>query len=123
MSSFGRPDATGRSSGKLSGSRAKRLRGPPKDEPWYHVLVDGSTQMTYVAERNLEADPDPGPIQHPLLGPTGEVGHPIGLVSLEAPSAKEKDLGACALERQRELALSAVRPRQPASQALRSTAS
>ena len=34
MSRFGPPDATGRSSGKLSGSRAKRLRRPPKDEPW-----------------------------------------------------------------------------------------
>ena len=30
---FGKPDATGRSSGKLSG-RAGRLRRPPKGEPW-----------------------------------------------------------------------------------------
>ncbi len=34
MARFGRPDATGRSSGKLSGNRAKKLRGPPEDEPW-----------------------------------------------------------------------------------------
>ncbi len=40
---------------------------PPKGAPWYHVLVDGSEQMTYVAERNLEADPEPAPIRHPLL--------------------------------------------------------
>ncbi len=33
MPRFGKPDATGRSSGKLS-SRAKKLRAPPKDEPW-----------------------------------------------------------------------------------------
>ncbi len=32
-SSFGKPDATGRSSGKLTG-RLKKLKGPPKDEPW-----------------------------------------------------------------------------------------
>lgn len=41
---------------------------PPRDRPWYHVLVDGSTQTTYVAERNLEADPLGEEIQHPLLG-------------------------------------------------------
>ena len=40
---------------------------PPKDEPWYHVLVDGADHATYVAERNLEADPEPAPIRHPLL--------------------------------------------------------
>ena len=28
---------------------------PPKDQPWYHVLVDNATHQTYVAERNLEA--------------------------------------------------------------------
>ena len=31
---------------------------PPKDAPGYHVLVHGSDHMTYVAERNLEADDD-----------------------------------------------------------------
>ncbi len=31
--SFGKPDATGRSSGKRSG-RARKLRSPPKGEPW-----------------------------------------------------------------------------------------
>jgi heat shock protein HspQ len=40
---------------------------PPKDRPWYHVLVDGSDSTTYVAERNLEADSGGAPIQHPLL--------------------------------------------------------
>lgn len=29
---------------------------PPKDRPWYHVLVHGNNQQTYVAERNLESD-------------------------------------------------------------------
>jgi len=27
---------------------------PPKDEPWYRILVDGHDQETYVAQRNLE---------------------------------------------------------------------
>lgn len=40
---------------------------PPKDKPWYHVLVHGSTQATYVAERNLEPDASDEPIRHPLL--------------------------------------------------------
>jgi heat shock protein HspQ len=41
---------------------------PPKEAPWYHVLVDGASHRTYVAERHLEADPDGGQIQHPELG-------------------------------------------------------
>lgn len=40
---------------------------PPKDAPWYHVLVDGASHTTYVAERNLAADPSREPIRHPLL--------------------------------------------------------
>jgi heat shock protein HspQ len=41
---------------------------PPKDEPWYHVLVHGATHATYVAERNLERDESGDPIKHPMLG-------------------------------------------------------
>ena len=41
---------------------------PPKDRPWYHVLVHDADHTTYVAERHLEADADGGPIQHRLLG-------------------------------------------------------
>jgi len=40
---------------------------PPKNKPWYHVLVDGATHATYVAERNLECDSIADPISHPLL--------------------------------------------------------
>ena len=40
---------------------------PPRDQPWYHVLVDQSSSTTYVAERNLELDEDGGEIRHPLL--------------------------------------------------------
>ncbi len=40
---------------------------PPKDEPWYRVLVDGSNQQTYVAERNLEIDDSAEPVNHPQL--------------------------------------------------------
>lgn len=40
---------------------------PPKDQPWYHVLVDGATHGTYVAERNLESDESGGEVRHPAL--------------------------------------------------------
>ena len=40
---------------------------PPKNEPWYHVLVHGSNQTTYVAEQNLEADSDGRAVTHPLI--------------------------------------------------------
>ena len=40
---------------------------PPKDKPWYHVLVHGADHITYVAERNLEADESAKPVKHPAL--------------------------------------------------------
>lgn len=40
---------------------------PPKDAPWYHVLVDGAEHTTYVAERNLETDESGAPVRHALL--------------------------------------------------------
>lgn len=43
---------------------------PPRDEPWYRVLVHNAMHETYVAERNLEQDPDrdlDDPILHPLV--------------------------------------------------------
>ena len=41
---------------------------PPRDKPWYHVLVDQSNTTTYVAEQNLEGEPSPQPVRHPLVG-------------------------------------------------------
>ena len=40
---------------------------PPRDKPWYHVLVDRSNTTTYVAEQNLEEEPSPQPVLHPLV--------------------------------------------------------
>ena len=40
---------------------------PPKDQPWYRVLVHDATHETYVAERNLEADDTELPIRHPAI--------------------------------------------------------
>ena len=40
---------------------------PPKNKPWYHVLVHEAAHTTYVAERNLEPDESVAPIRHPLL--------------------------------------------------------
>lgn len=40
---------------------------PPKDEPWYRVLVDGSEQETYVAQCNIESDLMAVPVTHPMV--------------------------------------------------------
>lgn len=41
---------------------------PPRDRPWYHVLVDGATHATYVAERHLMHDSAGRQVDHPALG-------------------------------------------------------
>jgi len=40
---------------------------PPKDQPWYHVLVDNAVHSTYVAEANLHQDNSGTPITHPAI--------------------------------------------------------
>ena len=40
---------------------------PPRDQPWYRVLVHDSDQITYVAERHLEPDASGRPVEHPML--------------------------------------------------------
>jgi len=40
---------------------------PPKDEPWYHVIVHEAEYTTYVAERNLEPDLTGKPVINPAL--------------------------------------------------------
>ncbi len=40
---------------------------PPRDKPWYHVLVHGAEHVTYVAERNLQSDDTGDPVHHPLV--------------------------------------------------------
>lgn len=43
------------------------LTRPPKNEPWYRVLVHNAFHETYVAERNLEVDVLKEPINHPMI--------------------------------------------------------
>lgn len=40
---------------------------PPRNEPWYHVLVHDARDETYVAEQNLSEDSSLEPVNHPLL--------------------------------------------------------
>lgn len=40
---------------------------PPKDQPWYHVLVDNGAHTTYVAERNLMETDNVSEIHHPAI--------------------------------------------------------
>jgi heat shock protein HspQ len=43
------------------------LTRPPRNAPWYRVLVDQAVHETYVAERNLQADDSGEPVRHPEL--------------------------------------------------------
>lgn len=43
------------------------LSRPPKNQPWYRVLVHNAIHETYVAERNLLADHSGEAISHPLI--------------------------------------------------------
>ena len=40
---------------------------PDRDQPWYHILVHGSTINTYAAQENLVNDTTGAPIDHPLI--------------------------------------------------------
>ena len=40
---------------------------PPKDMPWYHVLVHQEANLRYVAEKNLEPDESASPIRNPIV--------------------------------------------------------
>ena len=40
---------------------------PKRDQPWYHILVDGESHTTYVAEENIEIAEVPEPIHHPMV--------------------------------------------------------
>jgi len=40
---------------------------PAREQPWYHVLVDGSGNVTYAAQTSLTEDPTLKPIDHPLV--------------------------------------------------------
>ncbi len=40
---------------------------PDRNQPWYHVLVDGAEHSTYVAEEHLELDASGGPVRHPMV--------------------------------------------------------
>ena len=40
---------------------------PERDQPWYHVLVHDSIQVTYAAQTSLEEDDSQAEIAHPLV--------------------------------------------------------
>ena len=45
----------------------KNQTQPDRGQPWYHVLVDGASHTTYVAEENLEPDQLGTKVTHPQL--------------------------------------------------------
>ena len=40
---------------------------PSRGQPWYHVLVHESSQVTYAAQENIESDTSEEPVRHPLI--------------------------------------------------------
>lgn len=45
-------------------------RRPSKDQPFYHLFAqnaEGGSYEAYVSEQNLVADPDSGPVSHPMI--------------------------------------------------------
>ena len=60
-------DADGQFSGSENWYEQVAKSRPPKDAPWYHVLVDGSDTTTYVAERHIQETIDSSEINHPLI--------------------------------------------------------
>ena len=40
---------------------------PPKNQPWYHILVHGSVHHAYAAEINLIKDDTLAPVEHSEL--------------------------------------------------------
>ena len=58
-------DATYQGSDEWYEQMARSL--PPKDQPWYHVLVHQRSAESYVAERHLEPDDLLAPVEHPYV--------------------------------------------------------
>ena len=40
---------------------------PRRDQPWFHLLFDGSALTGYLAQEDLELEAMPTPVEHPLL--------------------------------------------------------
>lgn len=48
-------------------THAAKAAYPPKNEPWYHVLIDDDAHIAYIAQRNMTPDETHVPVDHPLL--------------------------------------------------------
>ena len=46
---------------------ASKTTQPSRDQPWYHVLVDRTAQVTYAAQTSLRNDRAGGTVLHPKL--------------------------------------------------------
>lgn len=60
-------DADFRVGGELNAAEQRPKPHKLGARPWYHVLVDGTADRTYVSEQNLEPDANGGPVDHPDL--------------------------------------------------------
>lgn len=60
-------DSGFRVGGELNAQEQRPTRHAQDGRPWYHVLVDGTADRTYVSEQNLEPDILGVPVDHPDL--------------------------------------------------------
>lgn len=60
-------DADFRVGGQMNAVENPPPPARPGAQPWYHVLVDGTADRTYVSEQNIEPDVRGGPVDHPDL--------------------------------------------------------
>jgi len=58
-------DSDFRVGAELKAQEQRPAGNKPNARPWYHVLVDGTADRTYVSEQNLEPDASGGPVDHP----------------------------------------------------------
>jgi len=45
----------------------KNKTQPNREQPWYHVLVHGTSSATYAAQENLLPDDSCDPVQHSMI--------------------------------------------------------
>lgn len=60
-------DVDARYNGSSDWYESHMQHGPEREQPWYHLLVDGADFAAYAAEDELEAGVSEGPVEHPWI--------------------------------------------------------
>ena len=60
-------DVDARYNGSSDWYASHMRHGPAREQPWYHLLVDGADFAAYAAEADLQPGVSEGPVEHPWL--------------------------------------------------------